>query len=163
MSCLHWEKGSYLQRKLNAPTAPIIELIRALIEVNLWTRTNQLLRSILSGYCAREAQSAVFSNACQPAVRLCNDRILESIAFHFFSLPPTCFCNTMFLAGASLQAIRASLRGQRRLQDATARKERHCQNQMHSRMRVTVLLQRNLLVRSGIFLFIPIEISPTTL
>lgn len=51
----HKKKGNYLQRKLNAPTASIIELVRALIGVNLWTRTNQLLRSILSRYCLLEA------------------------------------------------------------------------------------------------------------
>lgn len=55
----------------------------------------------------------------------------------------------MLPAGTSLQAIRAGLRRKRRLQDLITGKKRHRQNKMHSRMRVTVLLQRNLLVRSG--------------
>ena len=53
-------------------------------------------------------------------------------------------------AGTSLQAIRAGLRRKRRLQDLITGKKRHRQNKMHSRMRVTVLLQRNLFIRSGI-------------
>lgn len=39
-----------LQRKLNEP-APIIELVRALIGVNLWRSSNKLLLSILSLHC----------------------------------------------------------------------------------------------------------------
>lgn len=58
----------------------------------------------------------------------------------------------MLPAGTSLQAIRAGLRRKRRLQDLITGKKRHRQNKMHPRMRVTVLLQRNLLVRSGITL-----------
>lgn len=113
-------KGNYLRRKLNAPAAPIIELIRALIEVNLSTRMNQLLRSILSRYCARE--STVFSTACHETLYQSNS-LLKHILIQF-----QCLSNTTLVAGTSLQAIRADLRGERRLQDATARKERHRQN-----------------------------------
>lgn len=52
-------------------------------------------------------------------------------------------------AGAALPAIRAGLRGERRLQNVAQEQRR--ENKVHPGMRVAVLLQGDLFIRSGTY------------